>query len=159
MENGVAGHLTGIRCRITDAEGSYAMPLDEDAVRLARGKNLATVVTLMPDGQPQALPTWVDSDGEYLLVNTEPQRQRARNVARDPRITVLIQADGNPWDWAEVRGHVESTVTGQEARRHIDELAKKYLGADEYPNPIGPQGRVILKVAADKVNTPKKLGM
>jgi hypothetical protein len=27
------------------------MPLDEDTVRLAKGKNLATVVTLMPDGQ------------------------------------------------------------------------------------------------------------
>ncbi len=33
------------------------MPLDADVVRLARGKNLATVVMLMPDGQPQALLT------------------------------------------------------------------------------------------------------
>jgi hypothetical protein len=33
------------------------MPLDADVVRLAQGKNLATVVTLMPDGQPQALLT------------------------------------------------------------------------------------------------------
>lgn len=62
------------------------MPLDADTVRLAKGKNLATVVTLMPSGQPQALPTWVDTDGEHILVNTEPQRQRARNVRRDPRI-------------------------------------------------------------------------
>jgi hypothetical protein len=30
----------------------------------------------------------------------------------------------------------------------------KYLGKD-YGNPIGPQGRVILTAAADKVNTPK----
>ena len=28
----------------------------------------------------------------------------------------------------------------------------------EYRNPIGPQGRVILKVAADKINTPRRLG-
>jgi len=27
------------------------MPLDADVVRLAMGKNLATVVTLMPDGR------------------------------------------------------------------------------------------------------------
>ncbi len=72
------------------------MPLDEDTVRLAQGKNLATVVTLMPNGQPQALLTWVDSDGEYVLVNTEPQRQRARNIRRDPRITVLIHSDTTP---------------------------------------------------------------
>jgi PPOX class probable F420-dependent enzyme len=133
------------------------MPLDEDTVRLAQGKNLATVVTLMPDGQPQALLTWVDSDGEYLLVNTEPQRQRARNVNRDPRITVLIHSDSDPWDWSEVRGHVVDVVDGTQAREHIDRLSRKYVGSD-YRNPIGPQGRVILKIAADKVNTPRSLG-
>lgn len=133
------------------------MPLDEDVIRLAKGKNLATVVTLMPSGQPQALLTWVDTDGEHVLVNTEPQRQRARNVARDPRITVLIGNGDNPWDWAEVRGHVVETVTGDEARRHIDELSRKYTGQD-YAPPVGPQGRVILKVAADKINTPRLLG-
>jgi len=133
------------------------MPLDEDTVRLAQGKNLATVVTLMPDGQPQALLTWVDSDGEYVLVNTEPQRQRARNIRRDPRITVLIHSAEDPWDWSEVRGRVAHTVGGAEAREHIDKLSRKYAGTD-YRNPIGPQGRVILKIAADKVNTPRSLG-
>jgi PPOX class probable F420-dependent enzyme len=129
------------------------MQLDADVVRLAKGKNLATVVTLMPNGQPQALLTWVDTDGEHVLVNTEPQRQRARNIRRDPRITVLIHSADDPWDWAEVRGHVVETVTGEQARQHIDELSNKYVGSD-YRNPIGPQGRIILKVAADKVNTP-----
>jgi len=129
------------------------MELDADVVRLAKGKNLATVVTLMPSGQPQALLTWVDTDGEHVLVNTEPQRQRARNIRRDPRITVLIHSADDPLDWAEVRGHVIETVTGEQARQHIDELSRKYVGSD-YRNPIGPQGRIILKIAADKVNTP-----
>ena len=131
--------------------------LDDDVVRLAKGKNLATVVTLMPDGQPQALLTWVDADGEHVLINTEPQRQRAKNLARDPRITVLIHSSDNPWDWAEVRGRVVDTVEGQQARDHIDELSRKYVGT-EYQNPIGPRGRVILKVAPTKVNTPRSLG-
>ena len=132
------------------------MTLDEDTIRLAKGKNLATVVTLMPDGQPQALLTWVDTDGEHVLVNTEPQRQRARNIARDPRVTVLIHSGDDPWDWSEVRGRVVEIVDGQPARDHIDELSQKYMGI-EYPNPIGPKGRIILKVAPDKVNTPALL--
>jgi PPOX class probable F420-dependent enzyme len=133
------------------------MPLDDDTVRLAQGKNLATVVTLMPDGQPQALLTWVDTDGDHLLVNTEPQRQRAKNVRRDPRITVLIHSADDPWDWSEVRGRVVEMVDGSQAREHIDKLSRKYVGTD-YRNPVGPQGRVILKIAADKVNTPRSLG-
>ncbi len=133
------------------------MLLDEDTIRLAKGKNLATVVTLMPDGQPQALLTWIDTDGENILINTEPQRQRGKNIRRDPRVTVLIHSADDPWDWSEVRGHVTETIDGQKARDHIDELSRKYVGKD-YANPIGPQGRVIYVVAPDKVNTPKSLG-
>jgi PPOX class probable F420-dependent enzyme len=134
------------------------MALDEDAARLAKGKNLATVVTLMPDGQPQAQLTWVDHDGENILVNTEPQRQRAKNVSRDPRVTVLIHSADNPFDFAEVRGHVAEVIGGPQARKHIDELSNRYVGSD-YGMPIGPEGRIILVVAPDKVITPRTLGM
>jgi PPOX class probable F420-dependent enzyme len=133
------------------------MPLDQDAVRLAKGRNLATVVTLMPDGQPQALLTWIDTDGENILVNTEPQRQRGKNIRRDPRVTVLLHSADDPWDWAEVRGRVIESVDGQQARDHIDELSRKYVGKD-YGNPIGPDGRIIYVIKPDKVNTPRSLG-
>jgi PPOX class probable F420-dependent enzyme len=132
------------------------MALDQDAARLAKGQNLASVVTLMPDGRPQAQLTWIDHDGEHILVNTEPQRQRARNLRRDPRVTVLIHSD-DPWDWAEIRGHVVETIDGGPARDHIDELARRYTGAG-YAAPVGPHGRIILVIAPDKVNTPKSLG-
>jgi len=130
------------------------MSLDEDVIRLARGADLATVVTLMPDGQPQAQLTWIDTDEEHVLVNTEPQRQRCRNLERDPR-TILIHGE-DPWDWPEVRGEVARTIHGQRARDHIDALAQKYLGTD-YQNPIGPEGRVILQIAPRKINTSARL--
>ena len=62
--------------------GVLHMALDDDTIRLAKGKNLATVVTLMPDGQPQAPLTWIDTDGEHLLVNTEDVGQRFAEEAR-----------------------------------------------------------------------------
>jgi PPOX class probable F420-dependent enzyme len=129
------------------------MTLGPDVVRLAKGKNLATVVTLMPDGQPQALLTWVDTDGDHLLINTEPQRQRSKNIARDPRITVLIHSAEDPWDWAEIRGRVTNTIDGDRARKHIDDLSRKYVGTD-YQAQVGPRGRIILEVTPDKINTP-----
>jgi PPOX class probable F420-dependent enzyme len=123
--------------------------LDPAVQRLAKADNVAVTVTLLPDGQPHALPTWIDTDGEHLLVNTEPQRQKVKNVRRDPRVTVLIVDKANPFDFAEVRGRVVETVGGDEARRHIDELSQRYTGGP-YQNPIGEQGRVILKIAPDR---------
>ncbi len=48
-------------------------------------------------------------------------------------------------------------AVGGEARAHIDARSRKYLGTD-YANPIGPDGRIILKIAVDKINTPARLG-
>lgn len=133
------------------------MSLPPDVIRLANSVSIATVVTLMPNGQAQALLTWIDTDGDHLLVNTEPQRQRVTNIRRDPRVTVLIHPVDDPYDWAEVRGKVVGEVTGPPAREHIDALARKYTG-ELYANPVGPSGRIILKIAPDHINTTASQG-
>ena len=122
--------------------------LDDIVTTLAQGKNFAAVTTLGPDGTPQTQPLWVDTDGEHLLLNTEVHRQKYRNIQRDPRVTVAIVNHEDPYSYAEVRGHVVDTVTGPEARAHIDQLSQKYLGQD-YPGKIESE-RVIVKVAADR---------
>ncbi|HET6949255.1 MAG TPA: TIGR03618 family F420-dependent PPOX class oxidoreductase [Acidimicrobiales bacterium] len=120
--------------------------LDETLKRLAsKGRNIAAVSTLLPDGTPQTTPLWVDADDDHLLLNTEVHRQKFKNLDRDPRVTVTIWNAENPYEYAELRGEVVATVTGPEARAHIDQLSRKYTGKD-YGNPIQSE-RVILKVA------------
>jgi PPOX class probable F420-dependent enzyme len=124
--------------------------LEARVKELAQGRNFAVVSTMMPDGQIQSLPLWVDADDEHLLLNTEVHRQRYKNLRKDPHVTVLIVEEGNWYSWVEVRGHLDGEVTGDEARAHIDKLARKYTGGD-YANPIQSE-RVILKVAPDRQN-------
>lgn len=109
------------------------------------GRNIAAVTTLMPDGTPQTTPLWVDADREHVLLNTEVHRQKFKNISRDPRVTVTIWDVENPFVYGEIRGEVVETVTGPEARSHIDELSRKYTGHD-YANPIQSE-RVILRIA------------
>lgn len=123
--------------------------LEEKAQALLSAPNYATITTLLPDGQPQTHMVWVGHDGEHVLVNTERHRQKAKNAARDPRVTVLVWDRDDMWSWVEIRGTVVEIVDGQVARDHIDELANKYLGVDEYPNPIQSE-RVMLKIAPDR---------
>jgi PPOX class probable F420-dependent enzyme len=124
--------------------------LPENVLKLARAKTFATVATLMPDGSLQARITWIDTDGEHLLVNTEIGRQRTKNVKLDPHVTILLVDPENPYSQVEVRGHVVEIVEGDEARRHIDTLAQKYRGQD-YDATMITSPRVILKIAADKI--------
>jgi PPOX class probable F420-dependent enzyme len=126
-----------------------SIPLTEKARSLAEAQSFPTVVTLLPDGTPQARIVWIDTDGEHLLVNTERDRQRTKNVKHDPRVTVLLVDPADPYSQVEVRGHVVEIVEDESAREHIDKLSVKYTG-QPYANPIGSP-RVILKVAADKI--------
>ena len=58
--------------------------LSEKAKRLLKGKNFAFVATVNKDGSPQLTPTWVDTDGENVLVNTALGRQKTRTSRGTP---------------------------------------------------------------------------
>jgi hypothetical protein len=49
-------------------------------LELAREPNYAVFTTFLPSGLPQIRMTWVGTDGEHLLINTEVHRQKFRNV-------------------------------------------------------------------------------
>lgn len=102
---------------------------------LAQGANLAFLATILPDGQPQLQPVWVDADDEHLIINTEAGRQKHRNIDRDPRVTLTIVDPQDPYRYVEVRGKVVEVIDGPEARQHMDQLSRKYTGRD-YTSPI-----------------------
>jgi PPOX class probable F420-dependent enzyme len=118
--------------------------LEEAVRRLAKGRNFAALTTLLPDGRPMTHIMWVDCDDEHVLINTETHRQKARNIRRDPRVTVTIWDAADPYNYAEVRGEVAGTVAGPEARAHIDALSLKYNG-HEYRNKIVSE-RLIVRI-------------
>ncbi|TYP88861.1 TIGR03618 family F420-dependent PPOX class oxidoreductase [Blastococcus xanthinilyticus] len=95
---------------------------------LANGANYAAISTLLPSGRIQTQYIWVGTDGDRLYVNTEPHRQKFKDLERDPRVTLAIRDESNPYRYAEVRGRVVRTERGQAARDRIDELSLKYEG-------------------------------
>ncbi|MGH8997489.1 MAG: PPOX class F420-dependent oxidoreductase [Acidimicrobiales bacterium] len=121
--------------------------LEQTVKELAEGKNFATVTSLAADGSPQTHVVWVDTDGEHLVFNTEVERQKYKNLKRDPTVDVVVMDAEDPYRYVEVRGRVVDEVRGEEARAHLDELAQKYTGGP-YRNPIGSE-RVLLKIVPD----------
>ena len=122
--------------------------LSPGGVKLLQEKQLAIVSTIMPDGSPQATPTWVDvePDGSHILINTVVGHIKVKNVDRDPRVAVTIVDSQNSWRTVVVRGTVvEKRGPDQGATEHIHFLAKKYMGRDQYPLREG-ETRVILRI-------------
>lgn len=126
------------------------MALDPDVRTLATSGNFATLTTLFADGTPQTQVMWVDADDEHILINTEVHRAKFRNVERDPRVTVTIWNNDNPYQYAEVRGRVVEVVRGQAARDHIDHCSRVYTGHD-YGTPIQSE-RAILRITPGRIH-------
>jgi PPOX class probable F420-dependent enzyme len=129
---------------------SRGSTLDEGAVALLRGKNVCIVSTVGRGGAIHAVPVWVDSDGEHVLLNSLDGRAWVRNLDRDPRVTCTVVDAANPYAFVEIRGRVaERTYDG--GNEHIHSLARKYLGLDEYPFLEPGDRRVLFRVAPNSV--------
>ena len=114
-------------------------------------RTFAHFSTLTPEGSPHVTPVWIDYDPDQnrLLVNTERGRRKERNVEANPSVGLSMIDPDDPYRMLSVSGEVE-TVTTAGAREHIDELARRYTGNDEYGMPIQTE-RVIMRIRPDEV--------
>lgn len=123
---------------------------DENIVRLFEGRNFAFLATVKKDGSPQVTPTWIDRDNNTILINTAKGRAKQENVSRDPRVSISLVDDRNPYSMVMISGKVIKQTT-EGADEHIDKLARRYLNADRYPNHSADVKRVILKIKPERI--------
>ncbi|MGB7639389.1 MAG: PPOX class F420-dependent oxidoreductase [Nitrososphaeraceae archaeon] len=133
--------------------------LTKPIVKFFRGKNFGFLGTVNKDGSPQVTPTWIDiiekeenevGREEIILINTAMDRLKQKNVSRDPRVSISMVDEDNPYSMVTIKGRVvEQTTEG--ADEHIDKLAKRYLNADRYPAHSPSVKRIILKVKPEKI--------
>ena len=118
--------------------------------KLLKGKNFASIATLMKNGSPQVSITWIDYDGTNILVNTAEGRLKTNNAWRDSRVAIAVSEEGNPYNSVSIRGKVIE-YDYDEADEHIDKLAKQYFGLDKYPRQSPDEKRIILKIKPERV--------
>lgn len=127
--------------------------IPEAFVDLFERETFAHLGTVMPDGTPQITPVWVDHDGDDVLINTARGRQKERNVTRNPKVGVCVLDPDDAYRYISIRGEVVE-VTEEGAVEHIDELARRYFGVDEYPHHGEEQGpRVKIRIRPHRVTT------
>jgi PPOX class probable F420-dependent enzyme len=125
-----------------------------DALRKHIDENpvYATVATILPDGQPHLTVVWLKRDGDDVVFSTTVDRVQGKNLARDPRVTVMINPPDAPYTYAAIRG--TATVTPDPERALPDELSLKYTGKDYRtfnPSSKNDGDRVIVRVTPTKV--------
>ncbi|HUH97576.1 MAG TPA: PPOX class F420-dependent oxidoreductase [Anaerolineales bacterium] len=126
------------------------MKLTEELLALLRQPSTCYIATVMADGSPQITQTWVDTDGEHVVINSVQGYVKIKNIRRDPRVAVAISAPDNPARYFQVRGRVIKMTTDGGAE-HIERLARKYTGKPYSWYGGREQVRVIILIEPEKI--------
>ena len=87
----------------------------------------AVLATVRADGSPHLTVVWYGLRADEVIVNTTVRRAKARNLARDPRVSLLV---GEMARYVRLEGEARVVATGAAALRDIHDLAVRYDGEE-----------------------------
>jgi PPOX class probable F420-dependent enzyme len=132
--------------------------LPESTHRLFTEPKNVTIITLDPDGSPQASLVWAERDGDELLIGVEEKHRKTRNLQRDPRVTLVIQDDRiSPrglTQYVVLRGTAVLEGPGIPTiyKALMDKQSARYLGIPEFPFGDGVFAKMMIaRITIDRV--------
>lgn len=140
---------------------------DDEIDELLNAARSATMATIGPDGQPHLVAMWfalIDGD---ICFETKAKSQKAVNLRRDPRISVLVE-DGQTYEdlrGVSIEGRAEVTDDADLLWRIGVNVFERYYGP--YSDDVKPMveamlnKRVAVRVKAERTRSwdHRKLGM
>jgi PPOX class probable F420-dependent enzyme len=117
-------------------------------------KRFAVVSTINPDGSPHQAVMWYLLDGDAIVLNSKEGRVKDRNLARDPRLSLVVE-DG--YRWIRVDGTVRADDDRSVAQADIRRIAARYYDdqarVDEAMRTLfGKQHRISYRMTVTRVS-------
>lgn len=130
------------------------MILPESARQVLASGRLAHVATLDPNGSPQVTIVWVGLDGDEIVSAHLGDHRKLRNVRRDPRIAISVEADTRNavgmQHYLVVYGTAHVTEGG--APELLQELAHIYVGPEaKFPPMDDPPPGYIMHTTVERI--------
>jgi len=128
--------------------------IPDSARAVLEGPALAHLVTLDPDGRPQVSIVWIGVDGDELVAAHLPEHRKVRNIRRDPRVALSVEAGTrNEMGLDEyIVVHGSARITEGGAAALLQQLARVYLGPDvKFPPMDDPPAGFVTHISVERV--------
>ncbi len=90
------------------------------------------IATVRADGRPHIVPIWFDLDADNnVYFETGASTVKARNMRRDPRISLCVDDERPPYAFAILEGTVTFVEDSEALLRWATSIAGRYMGADK----------------------------
>ena len=91
-----------------------------------REPHIADLATIRPDGSPHVAPVWYHYDGDKVMVVAERTTVKVRNIGNDPRVSLSIATDTEPYKYVLVTG--DATISDAGMADLVRAMAVGYKG-------------------------------
>ncbi|GAY12130.1 PPOX class F420-dependent oxidoreductase [Pseudonocardia sp. N23] len=136
----------------TDAAPAVLSPEVVDF--LSTGTRTGILAFTAADGRPLAAPVWFVVEDGALVFNTGAATAKGRALARDPRVTLVVDVAEPPFAFVQVQGVAETSEDPGELVRTATALGARYMGTDraqEYGRRNGVPGELVVRLRPTKV--------
>jgi PPOX class probable F420-dependent enzyme len=118
------------------------------------------LATVRKDGRPLIVPVWYDLEEETLVFMTGRDSAKARNMRRDPRVSVCVDDEVTPFAYVELAGTVVLSNDADQMRYWATRIGGRYMGqelAETYGKINSGAGELIVHVTPTQLHGYKDL--
>ncbi len=90
----------------------------------------ASLATVRADGRPHVVPVWFDLDGDTIIFTMGEASVKAKNMRRDPRVSLCVDDEEPPFAFVLVEGTAEMTAGDPDHLHWATRIAGRYMGAE-----------------------------
>ena len=106
-----------------------ADPIPAELIDLLTGSTLGHVTVVTPRGALVTHVMWVDYEDNRVLTSSRVGSAKGAALRADPRVSVSVVDQANPWRWVSVSGRVVE-IRPDTNLAFIDKLSRRYTGRD-----------------------------
>lgn len=130
------------------------MTEEEYMAFLLGGTKTGKLATVRQDGRPHVVPVWFHMDGDKIVFNTGKGSVKARNMLRDPRVSITVDDQAKPYSFVAVEGSVSISEDREETLHWATRIGGRYMGqdrAEEFGKRNATEGELTVKITPSKI--------
>ncbi len=140
------------------------MKMNSDEIHhfLRRGTFTGKIATVRADGRPHLAPVWfvLDENNKDVIFTTWHTSQKAKNILRDPRVSVSVDDQSPLYSFVILEGYAEISDQPDQLLSWATKIAERYMGvnnAKAYGKRNSAKGELLVRIKPTKIIGQKDL--
>lgn len=121
---------------------------------LSEGTRTGKIAFVAADGRPLVTPVWFVLEEDAIVFNTGKTSAKGKSIARDGRMTMVVDLEVEPYAFVQVQGVAEISEDLDDLVQTGTRIGGRYMGADraeEFGKRNGVPGELVVRLRPTKV--------